>query len=107
EFPSEEGCAVYCDDKYVYVGVSPSSIIKIDAYTKEPVLRVNIDSPSNYTPVYMFNLGNYLFIANYSSSRYWGEIIKYDMETLTEVGRSQSYYGMVGVTADYDYLYCL
>lgn len=91
-----EAYPVCCDDKYVYVGVPPSDIIKIDAYTKEPILSVNIGSP----PVYMVNLGNYLFIANSS-----GEIVKYDTETLTEVGRSQSYYGIVGLTVGYGYLH--
>jgi hypothetical protein len=99
-----EARAVCCDDKYVYVGVEPSAIIKIDAYTKEPVLRVDInpyDQFPTYGPIYMFRLGNYLFVNNYL-----GQIIKYDTETLTEVGRYQSY-DMVGLTADYDYLYCL
>ena len=100
--PSGEVCAACCDDKYVYVGISPSSIIKIDAYTKVQVLRVDTDQFSTYRPTYMFNLGNYLFVTNLA-----GEIIKYDTDTLTEVGRSQSYRYMEGLTADYDYLYCL
>lgn len=98
EFPSGRARAVCCDDKYVYVGVRSSDIIKIDAHTKEPVLSANI----GFTPSYMLNLGNYLFIAGLSP-----KIIKYDTDTLTEVGRSQSYSAIVGLAADYDYLYCL
>jgi hypothetical protein len=98
EFPSGRARAVCCDDKYVYVGVRSSDIIKIDAHTKEPVLSAN----TGFTPLYMLNLGNYLFIAGLSQ-----KIIKYDTDTLTEVGRSQSYSAIVGLAADYDYLYCL
>ena len=106
EFPHDEARAVCCDDKYVYVCVRsfsrPPSIIKIDAYTKEPVLSVDTDQFYIYDPTYMVNLGNYLFV--FISS---GEIVKYDTETLTEVGRSQTHYDIVGLTADYNYLYCL
>ena len=107
EFPSEEGCAVCCDDKYVYVGVRPSSIIKIDAHTKEQVLRadLNLDiDPYNQFPTYdtyMFISGNRLFVNNYL-----GGIVNYETETLTEVGR-YLYYDMVGFAVDYDYLYRL
>lgn len=102
EFPSEEGCAVCCDDKYVYVGVQPSSIIKIDAYTKEQVLRVDTDQfPTHAYDTYMFISGNHLFVNNYSE-----KIVKYETETLTEVGR-YPYYSMAGFTVDYDYVYRL
>ena len=68
-FPSGEARAVCCDDKYVYVGISPSSIIKIDAYTKEQVLRVDTDQFHAYLPTYMFRLGNYLFVTNLMRER--------------------------------------